>query len=510
MLDGWQYRVTAAIAAALCTAFSAVFAFGSVTGADRATILAVVTAVAVLVGSLAPLYSPRPRRIDRLLALTTTRVAVGCAILATLGYAGVGFVPGMDAIVAFGVLSAATLPAVIWTLGRTTGPERVLVVGDDPDRLAATIRALPVEPLGFLSPVMTAAGGTMLAYDEPETTARQRAAQPVADGGGVRADGSDRIDRSTMADGSDRIDGTNDRDRSDVTVTDGGVAGHRPVESVAGVERLSGLSRLGHVLRERNVDTVAMAFGDVDREESFGVLRECHAHGVGVVVAESVTPHVLVRENVGDGLVAIDLEPWPWHRRAVKRAFDVAFAAVGLLVLAPVILAIAVAIRLDSRGPVFYSQERTAELGARFSAWKFRSMLPESEDAVPGDDDDRITRIGRVLRETHMDEIPQLFSILVGDMSVVGPRAAWTDEEMLLVQEVHGWAQRWHVKPGLTGLAQINHASSMDGHRKLEFDLEYVRRQSLGLDLRIVCTQLWMVLVDVVALCRRRVTGRKP
>uniref|UniRef100_UPI003EC030E6 sugar transferase n=1 Tax=Halobaculum sp. EA56 TaxID=3421648 RepID=UPI003EC030E6 len=150
-------------------------------------------------------------------------------------------------------------------------------------------------------------------------------------------------------------------------------------------------------------------------------------------------------------------------------------------------------------GSVLYKQERTAVFGETFDVYKFRSMVPEGDSPVPVDDEEneRITRAGRVLRRTHLDEIPQLWSVLRGDMSVVGPRAVWTDEERLLENESEMWRKRWFVKPGLTGLAQIRDVSSLDPEAKLRYDLKYVGEQSFWLDLKIVTRQVWKVLVDV-------------
>ena len=105
-----------------------------------------------------------------------------------------------------------------------------------------------------------------------------------------------------------------------------------------------------------------------------------------------------------------------------------------------------------------------------------------------------------------MDEVPQVWTSLTGDMSVVGPRAAWTDEEQLLEAETDSWRKRWFVKPGLTGLAQINDAKSTDPEAKLRYDIRYIREQSFSTDVMIVIRQLWKVAVDVVAIC----SGRDP
>ena len=199
------------------------------------------------------------------------------------------------------------------------------------------------------------------------------------------------------------------------------------------------------------------------------------------------------------GLVTIDLEPWDVQDVTIKRAFDVVFSAIGLVVLAPVMLAVAAAIKLDDGGPVFYSQRRTSAFGDTYTVYKFRTMAPGSEDENPLDDDenDRITGVGRMLRRSHLDEIPQLLTILTGEMSVVGPRAAWTDEESLLEAETVEWRKRWFVKPGLTGLAQVNGVTSTRPEVKLRYDVEYIRRQSFRFDLRIVGRQVEQVLTGL-------------
>ncbi|ELY42669.1 sugar transferase [Natronorubrum bangense] len=419
--------------------------------------VSVVLVGAIMGAALTPLYPPRPRSVLTVLRQTGVQVGIGCLGLLSLGAVGVEAVPSPAAVVAIGAGLVIVLPVWFWMCRRRREPHRVVVVGDDPSLLESTIKSLPVTALGFLSPAL------------------------VTEDEGVVLSGPAEVSEPPVADEGERT-----------VATDGGI-----VESLAGVDRLSGLSRLGHVLRERDVDTVALAFRQADREECFGVLRVCHEYGVDVLAHDSVEDKVLAGASVGDGLVEVDLEPWPWYSRLAKRVFDLAFATVGLLVLTPLIVVISVAIKLDSPGPVFYGQRRTAELGATFPVWKFRSMLPESEDARPGDADDRITRVGRVLRKTHMDEIPQLITILVGDMSVVGPRAAWTDEEKMLMAEVNGWPQRWAITPGLTGLAQIRGIDSTDGQGKLECDLEYIQRQSLLFDLRVVLTQIWFVIRDV-------------
>jgi lipopolysaccharide/colanic/teichoic acid biosynthesis glycosyltransferase len=139
----------------------------------------------------------------------------------------------------------------------------------------------------------------------------------------------------------------------------------------------------------------------------------------------------------------------------------------------------------------------------------FASNESATNSTGPLSNHDRITRAGAFLSKTHLDEIPQLWSTLIGDMSIVGPRAAWTDEEELLETKADPWRKRWFVKPGLTGLAQINDAKSTDPETKLRYDISYIREQSFWKDLMIVIHQLWMVGIDVVDICKRKYQSYK-
>ncbi|XVH32254.1 sugar transferase [Haloferacaceae archaeon DSL9] len=423
-----------------------------------------VTVVAVL--SLRPAYHPRPRKTTSWVRLVTARVALFVALVATIGYAGFAFAPHPAVLAATGALMGISLPVWFVLLRRETGVNRAVVVGDDSERIADAAGALSPKPLGYLSPT-----DIRIRSDSPSSVLA------MADGGIVETDGG-------------------------IVETDGGII------AVPEMDRIAGFERLRAVLTRRDIDTVALAFRETDRQRFFATVRTCWSHGVDVKVHAAHGDAVLTDGDRGR-LSDVVTEPWPWYRRLAKRAFDFAFAATGLIVLSPLIVAIAVAIKLDSPGPVLYGQERTSKFGETFPVWKFRSMLPESENARPGDDTDRITRVGRLLRTTHMDEIPQLISILVGDMSVVGPRAAWVEEERLLIDEVDGWTKRWSVTPGLTGLAQIRGVDSTDGATKLEHDLEYIRRHSLLFDLKIVCVQIGMVFGGVSQLVRFRSVGRR-
>jgi lipopolysaccharide/colanic/teichoic acid biosynthesis glycosyltransferase len=188
-----------------------------------------------------------------------------------------------------------------------------------------------------------------------------------------------------------------------------------------------------------------------------------------------------------------------------KRTFDVALAGIGLSLAWPLGLVIAVLVKLEDGGPVFYGQPRVGRDGRRFRSWKFRSMRPDAEARFgPRQaelDDVRVTRVGRLLRATAMDELPQLWSILRGDMSFVGPRALMPDEietsgpgRPVAIETVPGYEARHRVRPGLTGLAQIYADRDVHRRQKFRYDLLYIRRQSFWLDLRLIALSFWITL----------------
>ena len=185
-----------------------------------------------------------------------------------------------------------------------------------------------------------------------------------------------------------------------------------------------------------------------------------------------------------------------------KRAFDMGLAGLGLVASAPVWAVIAALIKWEDGGPVFYDQERSGLHGRPFSVRKFRSMVPDAEartGAVQATEHDaRVTRIGRLLRATAMDELPQLWNIFRGDMSFTGPRALRPGEiEVLgereeLLENVPGFTRRASVRPGLTGVAQIYAPRDIARRNKFRYDLLYVKGQSFGLDLRLIALSFWI------------------
>jgi lipopolysaccharide/colanic/teichoic acid biosynthesis glycosyltransferase len=208
-------------------------------------------------------------------------------------------------------------------------------------------------------------------------------------------------------------------------------------------------------------------------------------------------------------LTVTALLAWAGRRREgdrglfLKRAFDIALSSLGLLVSAPLWAVIPLAVWLEDRGPLFYPQDRVGRNGRVFKALKFRSMVKDAEtasgpvQAVAGDA--RVTRVGRILRATALDELPQLVNILKGDMSFVGPRALRPNEKEVnggegpvALAEIPGFEARHAVRPGLTGLAQVFLPGETPRRKKFRYDLLYIRRRSFCFDLRLIALSFWI------------------
>jgi lipopolysaccharide/colanic/teichoic acid biosynthesis glycosyltransferase len=186
-----------------------------------------------------------------------------------------------------------------------------------------------------------------------------------------------------------------------------------------------------------------------------------------------------------------------------KRIFDACLAAVGLVLSSPLWLLIPVAIKVEDGGPIFFPQDRVGRGGRVFKALKFRSMRPDAE-ALTGpvqatENDPRITRTGRLLRGTAMDELPQLVNILRGDMSFVGPRPLRPGEvdvrgdgQMIRLDEIPGYRERHGVRPGLTGLTQVYAPRDISRTGKFRLDRLYLKRAGVCLDLRLILVSFWI------------------
>jgi lipopolysaccharide/colanic/teichoic acid biosynthesis glycosyltransferase len=188
---------------------------------------------------------------------------------------------------------------------------------------------------------------------------------------------------------------------------------------------------------------------------------------------------------------------------AGKRALDVVLSAIGLILSAPLWAALAALVKLEDGGPVFFGQERVGEGGRVFKVLKFRSMIADAEQRFGAlqatEHDPRITRIGRIMRASAMDELPQLWNIFRGDMSFVGPRALRPGEieangggSLVAMEDIPGYVERHTVRPGLTGIAQIFAPRDVPRRWKFKYDQIYVRHQGFWLDVRLIVLSFWI------------------
>lgn len=181
-----------------------------------------------------------------------------------------------------------------------------------------------------------------------------------------------------------------------------------------------------------------------------------------------------------------------------KRFFDIAASLAAIVVLSPLMLVTAVAVKLDSKGPAIFKQERLGLKGKVFNIYKFRSMCCGAEHmgtgVYSGDDDVRVTRVGRILRKTSIDELPQLVNILKGEMSFIGPRPPLTYHPWDISEYTPEQMKMFDVRPGITGWAQINGRKDVEWHKRIELNCWYVDNQSLLLDIKILLVTVLKVL----------------
>lgn len=180
----------------------------------------------------------------------------------------------------------------------------------------------------------------------------------------------------------------------------------------------------------------------------------------------------------------------------LKRPLDIGLSLTGIIISSPLWGLIGVLIYLGDRGPIFYSQERVGKDGKIFKAQKFRSMIKDAEKhtgaVFAADDDPRVTRVGKFLRATALDELPQLLSILKGDMSFVGPRPERPEFVAEFSRTVPNYGLRHRVTPGLTGIAQIFGSYDTPARHKLKYDLLYIKNCSFALDLKLIFLSFWI------------------
>ncbi len=273
-------------------------------------------------------------------------------------------------------------------------------------------------------------------------------------------------------------------------VTTNGSGGEVPL----GAEILGDAGQLAPLINEHQVDEVIIALPEATHQDILMLLSECERGQVTIKVFPDVFQIMASPVGIGDlgGLPLVtvrDIALRGW-RRFAKRLMDIAGAAIGLIVLSPVMLLVAVMIKLDSPGPVFYVQERMGLDARPFSMLKFRSMRKNAEASGPGwtvEDDPRITPLGRILRRANVDELPQLINVLLGQMSLVGPRPERPIYVNQFRRSIPRYMDRHWEKAGLTGWAQVNGLRGDTSiAERTKYDLWYIENWSLLLDVKIL------------------------
>ncbi len=278
----------------------------------------------------------------------------------------------------------------------------------------------------------------------------------------------------------------------------GEFGGHR------GIPVLAGIDEVADVVKANPIHSIYIALPIEEHQKIRSLIRYARREGMDIKVAWDYLTHVALRAGVEDldGIPIINLTETPirgWNWVA-KRAMDVSLSA-GLLILCSIPFAvIALLIKLTSKGPVFYTQERMGLDGRPFTIYKFRSMHEDAEKDTgpvwPIDNDPRRTPLGRVLRFLNIDELPQLFNVFLGDMSLVGPRPERPNFVREFKAKIPEYMLRHKVKSGMTGWAQVNGwRGDTSIEKRIEHDMYYIENWTLGLDIKILWLTFWRVLL---------------
>ncbi len=267
---------------------------------------------------------------------------------------------------------------------------------------------------------------------------------------------------------------------------------------------LGELKDISRIINELNIDEVVLALERDHHDRTIDIIRLLQDHKVGIKTNPDMFDAIsgLARTQQLHGIPLIDIMPdyMPLWERAAKRIFDIFVALLALTLISPILLIIAIAIKLDSKGPVLFTQERVGKNGKLFKVIKFRTMIQDAE-ANTGpvwatEADPRITKVGRVLRHLRLDEIPQAINILKNEMSLVGPRP----ERKFFVDKISElyplYPRRHQVKPGITGWAQVKQGydTTLEASRlKLKYDLFYLENISLRLDFKIIMYTVYVM-----------------
>lgn len=276
---------------------------------------------------------------------------------------------------------------------------------------------------------------------------------------------------------------------------------HKTGEKIAGIEVLGKIADLDKITKSGNIKEVIVTLSYISHEKILDIILYCQRSAIQVRVLSDafglLTDQVRVGELNGVPLIGLKEEALAGARKMLKRVIDIMIVLLSFVLLAPLSIIIAVLIKLDSPGPVFYTQTRVGLKGRQFKIYKFRSMIVGADKILPQlqelnevkgfifkiKKDPRITRFGRVLRRLSLDELAQLINVFKGEMSVIGPRPPIPEE----VEKYSEWhKRRLDVSPGITGLWQVSGRNELSFDEMVKLDLYYIENWSLWLDLRIL------------------------
>ena len=271
-----------------------------------------------------------------------------------------------------------------------------------------------------------------------------------------------------------------------------------------GIPHLGGTDELVEIIADHSVEEVILAVRSSEHGELEAIINQLEGTGVGIKIIPDIYDiligDVRMQSLFGAPLIAIRKDIMPPWQVTVKRMMDIGVSLLAMLILTPALLAIALAVKCSSKGPVLFHQERVGRWGAPFVIHKFRSMYVGAEQHGPqlsSDHDPRITPVGRFLRKSRLDELPQFFNVLKGEMSLVGPRPERQHYIDLISKKAAHYHHLQKVRPGITSWGQVKYgyAENVDQMvQRLRFDLIYMENMSLGLDFKILAYTVWIVL----------------
>ncbi|MCC6865876.1 MAG: sugar transferase [Ignavibacteria bacterium] len=267
---------------------------------------------------------------------------------------------------------------------------------------------------------------------------------------------------------------------------------------------LGHIEDLKNIIKLHKVSEVLIALEDNEKGKLFDIIKFCQDSDVMLKIMPDTYEIVsgLAKTNQLYGVPFIEVMPeiMPYSSQLLKRIVDITLSIAILFLLSPLLILVIILIKITSKGPIFYTQNRVSKNSKIFSMYKFRSMIRDAEEYGPewaGENDPRITGIGRLIRKIYLDEVPQLFNVIKNEMSIVGPRPERPFFVEMLSKEIPYYYKRLSVKPGITGWAQIKHKydSSLDDVKeKLKYDFYYIENMSIKLDLKIMVNTFLVVI----------------